>query len=468
MIGVPGFDGVQAECQENFFGFAFRCGRDLPEYDFLLKIIVKKEQFRARNNLVNMAIANSCDYLLMLDDDMLVPTDLLQRLLTHDKDVTGALYWQRGGAYHPVLIHLDEKPDGEFGMRFYSPFDEVFFKRGLYQVDAIGGGCMLFKTEVFNKLTPPYFWWEATEGTDIGICRRLGEAGVEIWCDTSIELGHLGEKQIVTSRTIPQYHAEIGQMKELLFADLCEYFGMSQEQVEAEALKAGQQEMRQEKWFRHIEAPRLGGATPRNPAPMDWSEVRAFYQDPDPWAVFNLAYWAARSIDASRRFALTEMSRLVPDGGRILDYGPGIGLTTIELAKQGYFVTAVDIAQAPTLEFLKWRVKRHGIDDQVEFLEIEEPNPNDPLGYLFDAALMISVLDHLWRPYDVIYWIHAHLRPGCPLICDWESMHQDDEPQHIIHYDQYTFQKWMREHDFRCSPEKTWLFFKRDYEHAVG
>ena len=46
LIGVPGYNGIVPEAMQSFLGMIFRCGRDLPEYDVAVEIVVKKEQFR--------------------------------------------------------------------------------------------------------------------------------------------------------------------------------------------------------------------------------------------------------------------------------------------------------------------------------------------------------------------------------------------------------------------------------------
>ena len=80
LIGFPAFDGVVAEAQQSVFSLVYRIGRDMPDYDLAIHIGYRREQFRARNNIVDAAIAADMDYILMLDDDMIVPHNLLQQL----------------------------------------------------------------------------------------------------------------------------------------------------------------------------------------------------------------------------------------------------------------------------------------------------------------------------------------------------------------------------------------------------
>ncbi|KKK91440.1 hypothetical protein LCGC14_2712990, partial [marine sediment metagenome] len=107
-IAIPAIADIAPEVVENLCSMFFSMGRRTPGYDFFLKIVPRKEQYRARNNLVNMAMGVSADWILFLDDDMVVPDDLFARLVAHDKDVCGALYFQRGGQYFPVMMKRTE------------------------------------------------------------------------------------------------------------------------------------------------------------------------------------------------------------------------------------------------------------------------------------------------------------------------------------------------------------------------
>ena len=95
-IGIPCFQGVTYEVLDDYMRFAYYLGRRNPQYDFFLAIKGKSEQFRARNAIVESAIATGCDYLFMLDDDHVIDIDktlgpndrydALNKLITHLKE----------------------------------------------------------------------------------------------------------------------------------------------------------------------------------------------------------------------------------------------------------------------------------------------------------------------------------------------------------------------------------------------
>ena len=448
MIGIPGFAGVVPEAQESLARLIFRCGRDLPQYDFALEMVVKREQFRARNQLVDAAIASDCEYLLMLDDDMIVPPDLIERLLAHDKDVTGALYYQRGGAFHPVIMQTLKHDTGEMTARFLEPFDPVITNPGLHEVDVIGGGCMLFRVDIFRKLTPPYFWWEDTLGTDIAICTRLKDAGVQIWVDTSLELGHMGERQVVTRHSIPLGTQLAGSVRENLWHDAMAFLGMPHGELESAMTQAAHPTQRQAYWQR---------------AERDtWSGVRDFYTAGNDWHVLNLLFWAMTKRDQIFEWVINQGERFFGQEAQVLDLGPGIGMTSLALAERGHQVLALDLAGAPTLDFLEWRALRRNCAPRLKMAGFKEPVPELDFGPVFDCALLVSMLEHCWQPYETLTWTIAQLKPGGMLLCDFlHAEVRDDEPQHLLRYDPATLPHWLYEHGMEQAADAYWLWKKR-------
>jgi len=82
----------------------------------------------------------------------------------------------------------------------------------------------------------------------------------------------------------------------------------------------------------------------------------------------------------------------VPPGGRILDYGCGIGADGIALLRAGYDVAFADFDN-PSTEFLRWRLARRGIDARVYDIDADEV-PTD-----FDAVMCFDVIEHIEDPH---------------------------------------------------------------------
>lgn len=196
LLGVPAWDGILAAAQEAFCGLCYHLGASCPHVEVSMQIVTRREQFRARNLLVAEAERLGCDWLLMLDDDMLPPPDLFQQLAQHDKGVVGALYWQRAAPYSPVAMRCTPAHKTPQFLAHDAP---ELTTPGLYPVDVVGGGCVLYQRHVWHSIAPPPFWPDLDMSTDVGLCLRLRHAGIEIYLDTSLAVPHLGDPERITS-----------------------------------------------------------------------------------------------------------------------------------------------------------------------------------------------------------------------------------------------------------------------------
>lgn len=456
LIAVPGYAGIQPEAQESYVNMVFWCGRNLPQYDFGYHGVTKMEQFRARNRIVDAALAGDWQYVLMLDDDHIVPPNLVEILLGHlekhpEYGVVGALYYQRGGSYEPVIMRRKSKEPGDYTFEFVKHYDREIAEPGLYEVDLIGGGCMLFRTEVFYKILPPYFWWEYYAGTDVSICGRLQDAGVRIAVDTSVELGHLGNKAIITSRTIGGLRQRLALINRTLREDVKDYLGLSDLELDSEMYKAADAHARKVKWEESVKDPN------------DWEQVRRYYQDHGQWHITNLLFWNMQ-YDRFKEMALRLLDGKIGAGDRVLDYGPGLGHLTIPFLQAKCSVDAIEVAGAPTLQFVEWRAKKYGVMEYLDILALDatESPKGEVTSRTYRAAFLISVIDHLTQPYDVIDWITLHMEPGGYLICDWMQVGSDESnPQHLDRIETETFLHYMYGIGWDTSPEDLCMFIYR-------
>ena len=143
----------------------------------------------ARNLIVDQAIKQECDWIFWIDDDMVIKPDvnIIEKLMAHDKDIVAPLFFARSYPYIPMIFKRKT-----WGTR-YCVYDNIIdYPKGLLKVDGIGFGCVLTKVEMFKKLAQPYFWANEVFGEDLYFCEGCSRAGVEIYCDTTIDVGHIG------------------------------------------------------------------------------------------------------------------------------------------------------------------------------------------------------------------------------------------------------------------------------------
>jgi len=150
---------------------------------------------QARNKIVNSAIHNGCSHILFLDSDMTFPKDIISRLLKHDVDIVGGLYVNR---HSPTTVCAFKKVKGNV----YKNISSKDFT-GLVEIDGIGTGALLIKTEIFDKLKKPYFRYgydkelDKMITEDMVFCKLAKEKGYKIYCDTDVRCGHLAMQNLL-------------------------------------------------------------------------------------------------------------------------------------------------------------------------------------------------------------------------------------------------------------------------------
>jgi 2-polyprenyl-3-methyl-5-hydroxy-6-metoxy-1,4-benzoquinol methylase len=164
------------------------------------------------------------------------------------------------------------------------------------------------------------------------------------------------------------------------------------------------------------------------------------------------------------QWLLTEAEGKLPVGSTLLDLGPGIGIPSFHLAKaKGYKIILAELEGAPTLDFLRWRARHHGVEiDRLHIKTFTEAVPT--FSCQVDALIMESMLDHCPDAYGTLTWAIAQIRPGGLLLCDYHTgskAKHDIEPQHLITYDQFTMPHWMQEHGMVEHPKYPWMFTKK-------
>jgi S-adenosylmethionine-dependent methyltransferase len=88
------------------------------------------------------------------------------------------------------------------------------------------------------------------------------------------------------------------------------------------------------------------------------------------------------------------LNRYLPSEGAILEVGAATGRYTLELAKRGYALTAVDLS-AVLIEKCRKGILDQGLERQVRFIVADARNLSEVAGKGFDAVLLMGPLYHL-------------------------------------------------------------------------
>lgn len=159
-----------------------------------------------RNRLIKRFLESDCTHLLCIDSDLGWPAQAVKALLDHDMDFVAGLYPARG---EDVFL---------FRPVFNEDKSIVKNDKNLLKMNYIPAGFMLIKRQVLEKMCEVYpqlyfkpkskeneheaaFCFFNTElmdgefwGEDYVFCRRVREAGFDIWVDPLIEFDHAGKR----------------------------------------------------------------------------------------------------------------------------------------------------------------------------------------------------------------------------------------------------------------------------------
>lgn len=145
---------------------------------------------RARQLALNKAIAGNFTHWLSLDDDMLFPNDVVDRLLAHDKPVVTANYRRKNADnVLGVCMGLDGQIINSTG------------KTGIENIGWMGGGLFLADIQKIKSVPAPHFevvWCEERQDyydQDMYFSMKVRHHGHEIWCDHDLsqEVVHVGD-----------------------------------------------------------------------------------------------------------------------------------------------------------------------------------------------------------------------------------------------------------------------------------
>jgi len=139
------------------------------------------------------------EWLLLLEDDHIPPPDVIAKLLSRNVDIVSALYLQRRIPFPPIMFDkVDE--DGKIHHRMLKKGEE-----GLVEVEACGGGCLMIRRRVLERMTFPYWYYgdcymKDSTNHDVNFSRKARAAGFKIYVDLDVPIFHLCVVPVVPFR----------------------------------------------------------------------------------------------------------------------------------------------------------------------------------------------------------------------------------------------------------------------------
>ncbi|MBI4015907.1 MAG: hypothetical protein HY362_04280 [Candidatus Aenigmarchaeota archaeon] len=150
----------------------------------------------ARNRAVQEFLRDTkATHLFFVDSDMVLPADGLVKLLAHGKSIVSGIYFKKENPYYPVICREAGKG--------YEPVED--YTEGLIEIDGCGAGCLLISREAAETILkivgeengfPAFFSFAHGISEDFWFCEKAKEAGLKIFCDTTVKCGHLTENAV--------------------------------------------------------------------------------------------------------------------------------------------------------------------------------------------------------------------------------------------------------------------------------
>ena len=171
------------------------------------------------------------------------------------------------------------------------------------------------------------------------LCKQVRAAGLEVWCDTSLEIGHMmNEKRLITYDVIKQdtgsrEYAPLARFKK----DVLEYLGMNMDQVLDLVTEYDAHEILNHK------DDIIGYYASRGKSQL----ARQLWYHQFPAVVEEMKIFHSKIRTDIHAYGA--------------EYGCGSAPVSFEFALMGHKMDFIDIDGSGAYEFTKWRAKKHGV-----------------------------------------------------------------------------------------------------------
>lgn len=186
----------------------FRLGRNSKD-DFIFYTPARATIDRMRNESARIAMEAECDYLMFVDDDVLLPqmsgTTVYDQLKNVNSDIVAGNVIIRGYPFEPMFFKK-VMVNGELTLPYYRDWKESVDEEGVLRKDvgAVGFSCVLIKVSLLKKLTKPFFITGSHHTEDVYFCLKAMEevSDVTIAVNTNVKCGHVLTPEIITDDNI--------------------------------------------------------------------------------------------------------------------------------------------------------------------------------------------------------------------------------------------------------------------------
>lgn len=163
---------------------------------------------RMRNMTAKLAVDNNADYVLFIDDDVIIPINTVESLIACDADIAAGWTLIRGYPFNNMFFKWKE--DSKTDLENYADPVKVEID-GNILCDAVGFSCCLIKVSLLKAIQQPYFVTGPFNTEDIYFCLKAlytcGKCGLvrDYHGDGKCEFEGLDPRIVVSTNVITQH-----------------------------------------------------------------------------------------------------------------------------------------------------------------------------------------------------------------------------------------------------------------------
>jgi hypothetical protein len=203
LIAVPTYETIFPDTYKSLWDL------DKGDHEVLFESVRGYDVATARNKIAQKAINLNAGYVLMVDNDVVLPRNALMCLLENDKDVCIGYYAHRGSdnLYHGRTCACKLK-DADGKEYYHYPLESEYTAEELhemqengvtaFEIHGGGMGCALIRTSIFQTLSYPWYDWvnygnenRGMLSEDLYFCSQCRANGISIYADARVGCGHM-------------------------------------------------------------------------------------------------------------------------------------------------------------------------------------------------------------------------------------------------------------------------------------
>jgi len=199
LIGVNVLESVNSHVYANHVKFFTNLKLAHPEDQFVFFTPYRMAIDSMRNAAAKIAIEHKCDYIMFIDDDVMIKPETYGVLKAADKDCIMALTYIRGYPFAPMFFKSFRRLVDSTGataeyLTTYDDYEEHVGDDGIVSCAAVGFSCVLIKVDLIKAIAPPWFLTGPNHTEDVYFCNKARytlDPEPTICCHTRVPTTHI-------------------------------------------------------------------------------------------------------------------------------------------------------------------------------------------------------------------------------------------------------------------------------------